>query len=266
MATYTSNFGLQKDAQTDYYNIDTVNENLDKIDKALGNTAKFEKAGGTATAITLTGIEFVDGHSKTFIVSANNNGAATTINGKLLYKPGTTQAPKLVDGKIVTAWYDASSDCFRCQPLYDAETVGGYTVGTDVPADAKFTDTTYNNATQTSAGLMSATDKAKLDGIEANANKYVHPTSDGNLHVPATGTSNNGKFLKAGSTEGSISWQQIQVSDVSGAAPLNSPSFTGTPIAPINTDYTVSRLRNIQFGTSEPTSLANGTIYMLYEA
>ena len=37
-------------------------------------------------------------------------------------------------------------------------------------------------------------------------NNYSHPTGDGNLHVPATGTTNNGKFLKAGSTAGSISW------------------------------------------------------------
>ncbi len=37
------------------------------------------------------------------------------------------------------------------------------------------------------------------------SNNYSHPTGDGNLHVPATGTTNNGKFLKAGSTAGSIS-------------------------------------------------------------
>lgn len=36
--------------------------------------------------------------------------------------------------------------------------------------------------------------------------KYTHPTSDGNKHVPATGTTNNGKFLMAGSTAGSLSW------------------------------------------------------------
>lgn len=112
MATETTNFKLIKDAQTDYYNIDTVNANLDKIDKALGNTALFEKAGGTAAVITLTGIEFVDGRSKTFIVSASNNGADTKINGKPLYKPGTTQAPNLVAGKAVTVWYDAAGDCF----------------------------------------------------------------------------------------------------------------------------------------------------------
>lgn len=51
--------------------------------------------------------------------------------------------------------------------------------------------------------------KTKLDGIENDANYYVHPTGDGNLHVPITGTTNNGKILKAGSTAGSISWSSL---------------------------------------------------------
>lgn len=38
------------------------------------------------------------------------------------------------------------------------------------------TDTTYDEATAAAAGLMSAADKAKLDGIEEGANKYVHPS------------------------------------------------------------------------------------------
>ena len=37
-------------------------------------------------------------------------------------------------------------------------------------------DTTYGAASTTSAGLMSAADKKKLDGIAAGANKYVHPS------------------------------------------------------------------------------------------
>jgi hypothetical protein len=49
-------------------------------------------------------------------------------------------------------------------------------------------------------------EKIKLAGIAENANNYVHPTGDGNLHVPATGTTNNGKVLTAGVTEGSLSW------------------------------------------------------------
>ena len=43
-----------------------------------------------------------------------------------------------------------------------------------VPPD---TNTTYDAATTSSAGLMSASDKAKLDGIEANANDYALPAA-----------------------------------------------------------------------------------------
>ena len=38
-------------------------------------------------------------------------------------------------------------------------------------------DTTYANATTSVAGLMSSSDKSKLDSIAANANNYIHPAS-----------------------------------------------------------------------------------------
>ena len=64
-------------------------------------------------------------------------------------------------------------------------------------------DTKYNNASTSSAGLMSAGDKAKLDGIAANANNYSHPTSAGNKHIPAGGQS--GQILRW-SGDGSATW------------------------------------------------------------
>ena len=51
-----------------------------------------------------------------------------------------------------------------------------YTLGKSVPSDAKFTDTTYSAATTSANGLMSSTDKSKLDGIATGANKYTHPS------------------------------------------------------------------------------------------
>lgn len=38
------------------------------------------------------------------------------------------------------------------------------------------TNTTYNDATQSTHGLMTAADKKKLDGVAAGANNYVHPS------------------------------------------------------------------------------------------
>lgn len=46
----------------------------------------------------------------------------------------------------------------------------GYELNTTVPADAVFTDTTYEDATQSVHGLMSVSDKTKLD--EININNY----------------------------------------------------------------------------------------------
>jgi hypothetical protein len=75
-------------------------------------STKFETAGGTATAITVTIPSLADGVSKTFVAKSSNSAAATTINGKHLYKPNTTTAPTLIAGKAYTVWYSASNDCF----------------------------------------------------------------------------------------------------------------------------------------------------------
>lgn len=42
----------------------------------------------------------------------------------------------------------------------------GYTLRKSVPNDAVFTDTTYTNATTSKNGLMSSTDKSKLDNLD----------------------------------------------------------------------------------------------------
>ena len=46
-----------------------------------------------------------------------------------------------------------------------AASFNGYTIASSVPANAKFTDTTYSDATQTVHGLMSISDKKKLDNL-----------------------------------------------------------------------------------------------------
>ena len=78
-------------------------------------------------------------------------------------------------------------------------------------------DTKYNNASTSSAGLMSSGDKAKLDGIAANANNYAHPTSAGNKHIPAGGSA--GQILRW-SADGTAQWDNdnnTTYSDMKGA-------------------------------------------------
>ena len=71
---------------------------------------------------------------------------------------------------------------------------------------AKPTDTTYNDATTSAHGLMTAADKTKLDGIAAGANNYTHPTSSGNKHIPSGGSS--GKVLRW-SADGTAVWGDV---------------------------------------------------------
>ena len=71
---------------------------------------------------------------------------------------------------------------------------------------AKPTDTTYNDATTSAHGLMTAADKVKLNGIATNANNYTHPTSSGNKHIPSGGSS--GKVLRW-SADGTAVWGDV---------------------------------------------------------
>jgi hypothetical protein len=104
---------------------DTVAEGIEDINRTIENISKFETAGGTGTDIALTGVEFINGYSKTFIVSADNDGLPTTINGKPLYKPGTTQTPNLKTGKAITVWYDEGNDCFFIKASAEGDAVAG---------------------------------------------------------------------------------------------------------------------------------------------
>lgn len=78
-------------------------------------------------------------------------------------------------------------------------TATGATVLSTFTSDAigSVTGITTRTLTLANLGYTGATD----------ANNYVHPTGDGNLHVPATSTTNSGKVLTAGATAGSLSWQ-----------------------------------------------------------
>lgn len=70
-------------------------------------------------------------------------------------------------------------------------------------AGYKLTDTTYELATNTSNGLMSSSDKVKLNNIEEGANKYIHPTTAGYKHIPSGGSS--GQILRWGA-DGTAVW------------------------------------------------------------
>ena len=97
---------------------------------------------------------------------------------------------------------------------FDTEWIAAPTGGTSV-SDASetvkgivelATQTEVDTGTDTVRAITPATLKAKIDALSIPA-PYTHPTGDGNLHVPATGTTNSGKVLTAGAVAGTVTWE-----------------------------------------------------------
>ena len=88
------------------------------------------------------------------------------------------------------------------------------------------------------AGFMTGADKTKLDELS----NYTHPSTDGDHHVPATGTGNDKKVLKAGATVGSEAWGNVDFSEL-GSKPTTisgfgiTDAYTKTDIGDITTDF-----------------------------
>ncbi len=114
MSNSTEIFGLIKP------DIAVINDNMDLIDKVVGDLAIIKTAEGLGNAISLalpSVTAYIDQYMLTFIAGEANDGAATSINinglgEKPLYKPNTTAAPNLIAGKAYTVWYDAAESCF----------------------------------------------------------------------------------------------------------------------------------------------------------
>jgi hypothetical protein len=105
--------------------------------------------------------------------------------------------------QLYTRWYDGSSWTSWVEELYIKDlSVSGKTItytrtdGTTGTITTQDTNTTYSNATTSAAGLMSSSDKSKLDGIATGANKYSLPTASsstlGGVKTTSTVTSNSG--------------------------------------------------------------------------
>lgn len=71
----------------------------------------------------------------------------------------------------------------------------GLAIGSDVQA--------YSAVLAATTASFTTADETKLDGIEASANNYVHPTTAGNKHVPSGGAAN--QYLKY-SADGTAVW------------------------------------------------------------
>ena len=138
-------------------------------------------AGTQAKTCTCAGFALVTGAEITIKFTVTNTANAPTLNvnntgaKSIYYRGAAIAAGYLAANRTYTFRYNGTQ----------YELVG------DINTD---TNTTYSAATQSAAGLMSAADKKKLDGIAASANAYSHPTGAGNNHIPSGGSS--GQILR----------------------------------------------------------------------
>ena len=90
----------------------------------------------------------------------------------------------------------------------DAATANGHTVNSDVPAGAKFTDTTYTAATTSANGLMSAADKKAID------RNFFRMLPKGGTHIPANADLNSIEYLKVGNYYNPANVESITIKNI----------------------------------------------------
>lgn len=133
--------------------------------------------GNAATAaklqspVNINGVAF-DG-SENITISADPNAHTHTISG-------VNGLQATLDNKLGKAE--------KAQSAKNADTVNGHTVNSNVPSNAKFTDTTYGLASGTTNGLMSSSDKNKIDNLAkvASSGRY-YDLSGRPSSLPANG-------------------------------------------------------------------------------
>lgn len=178
--TKTKYYDLQMDDPQDDYDVEVVNANLKKIDEQM-------KIRENATD-ALQEPEFTVADKRENIASKEK---ISKILGKI--------AKFFADLKAVafTGNYNDLSDKPTSLPANggNSDTVNSHTVESNVPKNAKFTDTTYSDATTTTHGLMSATDKKLLDVL----NKPLATCATGRATAAKVATLQN-FTLQVGST------------------------------------------------------------------
>ncbi|ERJ97348.1 hypothetical protein RUMCAL_00420 [Ruminococcus callidus ATCC 27760] len=128
--------------------------------------SKVESLGYTKNTGTITGIK-MNGASKGTSGVVDLGTVITAhqdISGKQDKSTAVTHSANTAVGSATKPVYIAANG---------AATAITHSINSDVPENAKFTDTTYNDATQSAHGLMTAADKKKLDGIAAGATKVA---------------------------------------------------------------------------------------------
>ena len=131
---------------------------------------------------------------------------------------GTSTANSTWSAKDLNAWITTRLNTY----LTVVNLSLGTRTTTDVPiSNSAGTGVTIPSATQSLAGVMTSADKAKLDGVQAGANNYVHPTDNPGNHPFATEKTSGVEVLSqlVVNAEGhtvSVKSRELKTADIAG--------------------------------------------------
>ena len=225
--------------------------------QAGGDTGRVYVGTGTENIPVAKKIEVdaVDDKADTHIARVDNPHGVTKAQVGLGLVDNTADASKNV--LSATKWTTARTITLSGDVAGSASIDGSanVTITTTVQPNSVTlgTDTTGNYVANVTAGTGISISGTAGEGWSPTIS---HNTSDGYLHVPATGTTNSGKVLTAGATAGSLSWQTIPSGVADHALLTNIGTNTHAQI-----DTAMTRLANVD-NTSDinkPISTATQT-------
>ena len=203
-------FYKNKTNRSGYFGYESSGNNNFVIKNEVNNARLDFKTTGTTSEIGLNNLTIANNGNTianvaSMIIRADND--ALTANEYLSLKSGHNELKIISSGGGTTTTQGNDKLTFNGNIVYHE---GNKPTANDIGAAEQ--NHTHQNATTGADGFMSSTDKTKLDGIEDNANNYVHPTGSGSNHIPVGGM--RGQILVYGGADGTAVWgDQIEVVD-----------------------------------------------------
>ena len=191
---------VKPDSTGDISAVDSLNVALGKLEKALDGK---QAAGSYAPGIHDHNTLYYTKQEISDILTNIEGGGSASLEAAKSY---TDAAINKLLGEGTPEALDTLKEI--ASALGDNPNLAG-TLTTEIGKKAD-KDHTHDDVTTTTAGFMSAEDKAKLDGIAEGANNYVHPTDAGNKHIPAGGTTGQALLWTA---NGTAEWGTVTTTD-----------------------------------------------------
>lgn len=216
---------------------------------ASGKTITFTKGDGTTGTITTQDTNTTYGNFKGATASADGGSglvpAPTKGNeGKYLKADGTWGTPANTTYADMKGATSSAAGTHGLVPAPAAGKQSQYLRGDGTWATP--TNTTYSDATQSAHGLMSATDKSKLDALPTNAtlsSTYAKKSEITNMYKYCGSVASSDKLPTTGQRVGDV--YNIEAASKYGGAGMN-VAWNGTAWDPLGEIFTITAITNAQ--------------------